>query len=123
MSRLLVLGCAFWFAGGAAAQAARLADPTRPPSPVAAATGEAAPRIGPHLQSVLISPTRRVAVINGSAVALGGRFGEATVASITESAVVLRYANRRETLELIPSVEKRERRASGSAAVEQGKSR
>jgi MSHA biogenesis protein MshK len=120
MRRLVALGLAFGFAAGAAAQSARLADPTRPPSVAAERPGQAAARSGPQLQSVLISPTRRVAVISGNAVALGGRFGDATVATITESAVVLRYSNRRETLELIPNVDKRERRVADAAAREKG---
>ena len=120
MSRLLctwLLGC---FAGVALAQAAPLADPTRPPNAAADAAGEAAPRSGPQLQSVLISPARRVAVISGRAVALGEKYGDATVASITESAVLLRYAGRSETLRLIPGVEKRERRAVDAPAPDEG---
>lgn len=120
MNRLLctwLLGC---FASVALAQAAPLADPTRPPNAAVDAAGEAAPRSGPQLQSVLISPARRVAVISGRAVALGERYGEATVASITESAVLLRYAGRSETLRLIPGVEKRERRAADAPAPDEG---
>lgn len=120
MTRLL---CAWLFAccaGGALAQAAVLADPTRPPNAAAEAEGEAAAPSGPQLQSVLISPTRRVAVISGQAVALGGKYGEATVASITESAVLLRYAGRSETLRLIPGVEKRERHDADAKASEKG---
>lgn len=120
MNRVLctwLLGCC---AGVALAQAAPLADPTRPPSAAADAAGEAAPRAGPQLQSVLISPARRVAVISGRAVALGDKYGEATVASITESAVLLQYAGRSETLRLIPGVEKRERRAADAKAPDEG---
>jgi len=121
MSRLL---CAWFFgccAGAALAQAAPLADPTRPPNAVPESAAEsAAPAAGPRLQSVLISPTRRVAVISGQAVAQGGKYGEATVASITESAVLLRYAGRSETLRLIPGVEKRDRRAVDATASDKG---
>lgn len=119
MSRLL---CALFFAccaGPALAQAASLADPTRPPNAVSGA-GDAATPSGPQLQSVLISPTRRIAVISGQTVTLGGRYGEATVASITESAVLLRYAGRSETLRLIPAVEKRDRPDAGATAPEKG---
>ena len=120
MNRLLCTWLLFCFTGVALAQAAPLADPTRPPNAAADAAGEAAPRSGPQLQSVLISPARRVAVISGRAVALGERYGEATVASITESAVLLRYAGRSETLRLIPGVEKRERRAADAPAPDEG---
>ena len=120
MNRLLCTWLLFCFTGVALAQAAPLADPTRPPNAAADAAGQAAPRSGPQLQSVLISPARRVAVISGRAVALGERYGEATVASITESAVLLRYAGRSETLRLIPGVEKRERRAADAPAPDEG---
>lgn len=123
MSRLLctwLLGCC---AGVALAQAAPLADPTRPPNAAAGTAGEPAARAGPQLQSVLISPARRVAVISGRAVALGDKYGEATVASITESAVLLQYAGRSETLRLIPGVEKRERRAADALDPDKGTSR
>jgi MSHA biogenesis protein MshK len=113
----------------AAAHAQRpvaLADPTRPPA--AAVEAALAEPAGPRLQSVLISPTRRVAVISGKSVALGARFGDATVESINEGAVVLKYADRKETLQLIPGMDKRERRTaaaarSGPAASEKGNPR
>jgi MSHA biogenesis protein MshK len=120
MTRLLTSTLGLLFAAAAAAQ---LADPTRPPS-VVESTGEVAVApTGPRLQSVLISPTRRVAVIDGKAVALGAKLGEATVETITESAVVLRYAGRRETLQLNPAVNKRVRRVADAAARERGTSR
>ncbi|HET9734729.1 MAG TPA: MSHA biogenesis protein MshK, partial [Burkholderiales bacterium] len=90
-----------------------LADPTRPPN-VLPETAEAAFVEGPRLQSVLISPGRRSAVISGTTVAQGGRFGDARVELISESAVVLRYADRRETLQLLPSQDKRARRAAAT---------
>lgn len=111
MTRLLMLGLGLGLACAAPAQTKPLADPTRPPE-VSAAGAEPAFVEGPRLQSVLISASRRSAVISGTTVALGGRFGDARVESITESAVVLRYADRRETLQLLPSTGKRERRAA-----------
>lgn len=123
MSRILCAWMLTCCAGAALAQAS-IADPTRPPSSAAdTGVGEPVVPAGPRLQSVLISPARRVAVISGQAVALGGRYGEATVASITESAVLLRYAGRSETLRLIPGVEKRERRAADAADSDKGNSR
>jgi MSHA biogenesis protein MshK len=112
------------YAGAAGAQAGALADPTRPPIPVAeSAAGEPAARTGPELQSVLISQSRRIAVISGTPVALGGKFGKATVASITETAVQLRYADRQETLHLMPGVIKRERRADDAVQSDKGNSK
>lgn len=113
MTRVLLLGCGLCLACAAPAQTRPLADPTRPPN-VSAETAEAAVVEGPRLQSVLISPTRRAAVISGTSVALGGRYGDARVEAISESAVVLRYTDRRETLQLLPSQDKRERRAAAT---------
>lgn len=117
----MVLLCA---AGAAAAQRGALVDPTRPPMPVGeSGARESAAPAGPQLQSVLISPTRRVAVISGSTVVQGGKYGNATVASISEGAVLLRYADRKETLHLIPGVVKRERHGDAAAQSHKGNSR
>jgi MSHA biogenesis protein MshK len=114
MTRLLVLGIGLGLACAVPAQTRALVDPTRPPNVVPESAVEAAAVEGPRLQSVLISPTRRAAVISGATVALGGSYGNATVEEISESAVVLRYPDRRETLHLLPPRDKRERRAGAS---------
>lgn len=91
----------------AAAQAAPFADPTRPPS-VSAEAGPGGQAVsGPRLESVLIAPNRRIAVISGQAVTLGGKVGEARVVRISESEVVLQNGDQRETLRLFPDVEKK----------------
>lgn len=123
MTRLIVCCLGVSIVGLATAQSAPLADPTRPPGAGAQSDAGVAAPVAARLQSVLISPTRRVAVIDGKAVALGGRIGAATLESVSESAAVLRYADRRETLRLMPGVGKRERRAAGAAASEKGTSR
>ena len=87
-----------------------LRDPTRPPFGAAKAGGEEGQPAGPQLQSVLISPARKMAVINGRAVPLGGKFRGATLTRITESGVELRRGNRVEVLKLFPRVEKKPRR-------------
>jgi MSHA biogenesis protein MshK len=114
MSQVLAATLAMLLVSSAFAQrSASLVDPTRPP-----AVGPAAEVVvpeGPRLQSVLISPTRRMAVISGKTVALGARFGDATVEAINEGSVVLKYADRRETLQLIPGMDKRERRVAAAA--------
>jgi hypothetical protein len=114
MTRLLIFGCGLGLACAVPAQTRPLVDPTRPPNVAMGSAAEAAVVEGPRLQSVLISPTRRTAVISGTTVALGGNYGNARVEDISESAVVLRYPDRRETLQLLPSRDKRERRASAS---------
>jgi MSHA biogenesis protein MshK len=123
MSRALLVCVLYGIAGAALAQAATLSDPTRPPNVASETAGEATMPVGPKLQSILISPARRVAVISGREVTEGGKFGEATIASITESTVTLKYADRRETLHLLPGVEKRQRRAADAATPDKGTAR
>jgi len=114
MSRALATVLAMLLVSSAYAQrSAPLADPTRPPA--VGPVGEVVVPEGPRLQSVLISPTRRTAVISGKTVALGARFGDASVESINEGTVVLKYADRRDTLQLIPGMDKRERRVAAAA--------
>lgn len=83
-------------------------DPTRPPGAATAAAAPGAEAPAPtRLESVLIAPDRRIAVISGQQVRPGGRVGDATVVSITEGAVVLRGPGGLETLRLFPNVAKR----------------
>ncbi len=92
------------------ALAENLPDPTRPPSvfevPAAGVAAGAAVRSGPMLQTVLISPRHKVAIINGETVKLGGMYGSARVVKISESGVVLNDGGSFQTLKLFPSVEK-----------------
>lgn len=78
-----------------------LPDPTRP----AAATRQA-PDGGLALQSTLISPSRRVAVINGREVGVGERVGDAVVADIRPYEVVLNKNGRETRLRMLPRLEK-----------------
>lgn len=101
------------------APAADLVDPTQPPAALESRSGQPPdqPDSAHVLQSVLISPTRRIAVINGQTVALGDRYGEARVVRISEGEVVLRNGQDVQVLKLFPGVEKRgksERASSGA---------
>jgi MSHA biogenesis protein MshK len=93
------------------ARAENLPDPTRPPSePVAAAASGASAAVpggGPLLQSVLISPRHKTAIISGKMVALGGMYGSARVVKISEGEVVLNEGGNLQTLRLFPGVEKK----------------
>ena len=116
---LLSIFCACTTAHAALAQT--LGDPTRPPSVTAGAAGaetveSEAPR---QLQSILFSRGRKVAVIDGQAVGLGAQIGDAVVAKISESEVVLKYPDRVETLKLLGGVE---RKPVGAAPVKGAKS-
>lgn len=87
------------------ADLSKLADPTRPatePALVAAPVATA----GPVLQSVLISPTRRRAVINGRTYKIGDKVDGAVVADIQSYEVTLRQGQRETRLRLFPRLVK-----------------
>ena len=95
----------------ASAAAQVMSDPTRPPSGHAAADPEApgdAEVSGPVLQSVLISPTHKAAIISGAMVKLGEKYGDAVLVKVAENEVVLKGGEGSQVLKLYPGVEKRE---------------
>jgi MSHA biogenesis protein MshK len=92
------------------AAAEPLPDPTRPSIDLnsSGAAGvadvvpdEAAPR---GLQSTIISPEYRAAIINGETVNLGGKYGDSRLVEVRENSVVLQNAQGRRVLELFPKV-------------------
>jgi MSHA biogenesis protein MshK len=83
-----------------------ISDPTRPPGAVSPVEGDNEPVRAPVLQSVIITPNRRSAIINGERVELGGRYAGARVSKITETEVVLQSAGRTEVLKMYPNVDK-----------------
>ena len=87
-----------------------MTDPTRPPAEPAAQvpTVEGAASPVHRLQSVIISPKRKAAIINGILVELGGKYGDAVLTKVTEDEVVLSRDDSREVLKLYPGVEKLE---------------
>ena len=98
---LALLACA-----GAPAHAsdplAGLADPTRPYS------GNAESRHGHAgfvLQSTLVSPLQRMAVINGRAFTVGAHIGGAQIVQIHSYGVVLSRAGKRRLLRLLPKLD------------------
>jgi MSHA biogenesis protein MshK len=97
-----------------------MTDPTRPPS-AAEATGGTATPAGPQLQSVLISPNRRLAVISGETVRQGATIGDARVVRITETEVTLKRGEETEVLKLTPGVDKKAGRVRKEAAREAGR--
>lgn len=102
---------AFGLAAGA--QAAPWADPTRPPSG-SVSDDPAAILEGPRLESVLIAPDRRIAIISGQQYRTGDKYGDGRVVRITESEVAIRTGEALEVLKLLPASEKRLRpRAKG----------
>ena len=88
-----------------AANAEELTDPTRPPPEIMAAPEEGAIEYQPSgLQSIIISSTRRVAIIDGETVALGGKHGDAKLIEVNEGNVVLQGAHGRQVMSLFPDV-------------------
>ena len=104
MSRLAALALGMLL--GEAAQCAPFADPTRPPAAIEAESTSSGSPGAPRLESVLIAPDRRIAVISGQQVMLGGKVGAGKVVSITESEVVIRGAKGVQTLRLLPELAK-----------------
>lgn len=90
------------------ASAQKLADPTRPPTTMAAPDSEAAAEgvaAVPRLQSILIGRApdgRRLAVIDGATVRTGAKVGDAVLERINDNSVVLRRGKHLETLTLFP---------------------
>lgn len=95
--------------GAASAQVA--VDPTRPPDALAvnaADTDEAGGAGGVMLQSVMISPTQKAAIISGVMVKLGEKYGDAVLVKVSENEVVLKSGDVQQVLKLHPGVDKRE---------------
>jgi hypothetical protein len=91
--------------GSAPALAQIETDPTRPPVEIAV-EAPAGPVAASQLQSVMISPTRRSAIINGVVVELGGKYGDAVLTRVAEDEVVLGSGASRQVLKLYPAVQK-----------------
>lgn len=91
----------------ASACAAELLDPTRPPSliaPLDAAPISQVADTQSGLQSILISNTRRAAIIDGKTVELGSMYGSAKLVEVNENNVVLLSPQGRRVLRLFPDV-------------------
>jgi MSHA biogenesis protein MshK len=104
MTAMIALILGVMTAGLASAQG--LSDPTRPPGGQSE-TAEAVGPGGPVLQSVMLSPSRKVAVISGEMVVLGGRYGSSKLVRLTETEAVLKNGADVTVLRLHPLVEKR----------------
>lgn len=80
-----------------------LSDPTRPPG--ASAGGETDEAGGGHLQSVILSGGRKLAIIDGVTYKVGERVGDARVLSIDAEVVRLRDAQGVQVLRLSPALQ------------------
>jgi MSHA biogenesis protein MshK len=86
---------------------AQLVDPTEPPlsirTPAKDGEGEEVADLGPRLESILISPRRRVAVIDGVAVREGRTFKGGKLLQVGPAQVILEKNGQREVLKLYPA--------------------
>ena len=102
--------CIALCAAMSSAMAQGLNDPTRPPTGFAIGDPDAAGDGGGGLvlQSVMISPTGRAAIINGEMVKLGQKYGDAVLIKVAENEVVLKSGAGTQVLKMYPGIEKRE---------------
>jgi MSHA biogenesis protein MshK len=106
--------------------AENLPDPTRPPASIfapAATTGigrNAAAKSSSGLRSIIISDTRRAAIIDCKTVELGGRLGNARLVEVNPGSVVLQRGKNRQVLSMFPGVKisNREIADTGSTKME-----
>ena len=104
-----LLSASLLTAAGTHAQGIILADPMRPSN-----VGEAAPAgekgrnaAGPGVQMILNSPQRKLALIDGRVVPLGGEARGGTLVGLTDSAAVLSKDGSRDVLLMHPSIDKK----------------
>lgn len=84
-----------------------LADPTRPPASILQTGSGVQLPADPVLQSVLIAPDRKLAIIDGQTIKLNAKFGNQTLVKITETSVVLKRGKKMQTLNLHPDFSKK----------------
>lgn len=87
----LLLALPFAAALVANANAEELVDPTRPSHVAAASDSNTTRAPAWHVESIIVSPGRRLAVVNGRVVGVGDRIGGAKVTEILPYEVRLEY--------------------------------
>ncbi len=114
---LRMLLCVSLLCASLDAAAELLPDPTRPSIDLNSSGAGSGVDVAPvedvshGLQSVIISPQYRAAIINGETVSLGGKSGDSRLVEVRESSVVLQNAQGRRVLELFPKVNIRKNEA------------
>lgn len=101
VTALLVLACV---AGASLSAAQTLRDPTRPPAVGGKGEASKSEPSGWVLQSVLISPERRYAIINGEIVQIGGSIAGAELIAVAAERVTLRTRQGLRVVRLFPDV-------------------
>lgn len=94
-----------WVSVSQAAEDSRqLPDPTRPHQPGIVPVGVQETTTGPELQSTMISPTFRRAVISGRTYKQGDKIDGAVITSIQPYEVTLKQGGRETRLRLLPKL-------------------
>jgi hypothetical protein len=103
ISALRIIGCVLLSLSAipAISLAQTLVDPTKPPYELSASAVGTTPN---DLQSIIISPARSAAIINGQMIELGGKASDVRLIEVREGSVVLQGANGRQVLTLFPNV-------------------
>ena len=96
-----------FFLGAACAHAGAqaLVDPMQPPAAIAAPGS--APAAANRLQGIVTSPGRKLALIDGTVVPLGGAVRDGTLSGISDSAAVVKKNREHGVLLMHPEVDKR----------------
>lgn len=103
--RILTLTLTLSLALLGTASAETINDPMRPPGKAmlaATASGKQAVAARYRLDSVIIAPNRRQAIINGKRLSLGERIGNATLIDVQATQVTLRLAGKPYIVTLLP---------------------
>jgi hypothetical protein len=108
LSVVIAFSCAL---AHAETRAQAMQDPMRPPE---ASIGMASAAVGTGLQAVITSPTRKLAVIDGVVVPLGGSVREARLSGVSDSLAVLDKDGERDVLLMHPNIDKKPARRSPS---------
>jgi MSHA biogenesis protein MshK len=103
------------------AGAEALPDPTRIPATISTPVVTDSVKQESGLQSIIIAPGRRAAIINGQTVEQGGKYGDARLIKVNESSVVLRGPQGKQILRLFPGVEIRKDKPPAVRQVSAGK--
>jgi MSHA biogenesis protein MshK len=98
--------CAVLAHAAARAQQA-LVDPMRP-AEARSDAGAVALQPATSLQGVVTSPQRKLALINGAIVPMGGAIGDGRLVDVTESSALLKKDGRIEVLRMYPRIERKQ---------------
>lgn len=104
LSLVSAFGIALLVSGAVCANAQALRDPTRPPGMSAFKAAPGAATGGLVLQSILISPERKAAVISGKVMGPGESINGYMLVAIAENEAVLKNGDKVQRLRLYPSV-------------------